>query len=271
MTSSTTNCADAHAPIPQFARTWLENWPDRISSLSFRQQGFCLDQRQSHALGRRNGIFTHCFEDVGDDCLITVVRALDDAIAGFHSGAFVRLGSRSAKDTPTAILTSCRAWCGREVIALVTGGSHRMSFDLRLCVRNGYRPWVFLREWRDFPWWAEFRCFLCERRLVGISQYHHRHALPAMVRSLPLDSLAQAVSPIARSLSEAFGDLDLVFDVFIAEPECRSATLIEINPWGPPTDACLFSWEHRDFDGSIRVRNVENPGYARVGECAGGG
>jgi len=269
MTSSTTSCAEPRAPTLHFARTWIENWPDAVSRLSFRQQGLCLDREQVHALGRRNGVFAHCFEDIGSDSLATLERALDKALAGFPQGAFVRLGSRSAKDTPAAVLTGCRANCGRDAISLLTGGSRRLFFDLRLCARSGYRPWIFLREWRDFPWWAEFRCFLFEGRLAGISQYHHRLALPAMCRSMPLGSLPRMLSPVAELLNDAFGEINLVFDVFITGTDSLSATLIEINPWGPPTDACLFSWENRDFDGSIRIRNIEPPGFSRVGEGRG--
>ncbi|ATB40255.1 hypothetical protein CYFUS_005703 [Cystobacter fuscus] len=46
----------------------------------------------------------------------------------------------------------------------------------------------------------------------------------------------------------------MVFDVGLDIESTRSVTLIELNPWGPPTEAGLFSWAANDFDGSVRTR-----------------
>lgn len=238
--------------MPDFAATWIENWPEAILRLSFRQRGLPLCGEQVHALGRKNGVFVHSFEEHHDDSLARLEAALDEALTGFPGGAFVRLGSRSAKDTPTAILTDCRAERGRDAIALLSDHSRRVAFDLRRCLKSGYQPWLFLREWRDFHWSSEFRCFLLAGRLAGISQYH---AVPSGENpGARPERISELIGAMAGVLRETLGPVNLVFDVCIDETREPAATLIDMNPWGPPTDACLFSWQRHDFDGSLRVR-----------------
>ncbi len=253
MTSSPTSCAEAARPTPDFAATWIENWPDAVSRLSFRQRGIPLSPPQFHALGRKNGLFVHGFDDCHDDSLASLEATLDEALADFPGGAFVRLGSRSAKDTPTAILTGCRAQSGRQVIALLTDRSRRVAFDLRRCLKSAYRPWIFIREWRDFHWSSEFRCFLLAGRLAGISQYHHALPFPGENREV-LARIPELVEGMAGVLRAAPALATGVFDVCVEGTDQAAATLMDINPWGPPTDACLFSWQRQDFDGSLRIQ-----------------
>lgn len=255
MTSSPTNCTEAERHTPGFAATWIENWPDAVKHLSFRQIGVPLSRPQFHALARKNGVFAHGFEEHHDDSLASLEASLDEALADFPGGAFVRLGSRSAKDTPTAILTGCRAERGRAIIALLTDGSRRVAYDLRLCLRNAYLPWIFLREWRDFHWSSEFRCFLLAGRLAGISQYHHALPFPGGNRAVQLARIPALVEEMVQVLQAARGLETAVFDVCMEETGKPAGTLIDINPWGPPTDACLFSWQRHDFDGSLRIQS----------------
>jgi hypothetical protein len=95
-----------------------------------------------------------------DASLIELRHSVDEVLADQPSGAFVRLGSRSPKDTPLGVATGCRASDGSEALRLLTAGSKRVAFDLSRSLRHSYRPWVFLRTWQQIDWFAEFRCFL---------------------------------------------------------------------------------------------------------------
>jgi hypothetical protein len=72
---------------------------------------------------------------------------------------------------------------------------------------------------------------------------------------------------LPRFLS-AWGKADVTFDVWIANAVAGgSAMLIEVNPWGAPTDPCLFSWQDRDFDGSFRIRteiDIQKHGFGKL-------
>lgn len=209
---------------------------------------------QVHAIGCRNSLFPNVFSERSEASLIPLECALDEAIADFPGGAFARLGSRSAKDTPTAILTGCRVETGKQVIALLTDRSRRVAFDLRLCVRHAYSPWIFLRDWRDFHWSTEFRCFLFEGELVGVSEYHHAVTAAFEYDKKQIAMLDEATRMLANRLRQVLGSSNVVFDIFMTWQDPPIATLIELNPWGTSTDPCLFSWDNRDFDGSIRFR-----------------
>jgi hypothetical protein len=251
--NSSTNSANSQS-IPAFTTTWIENWPLEVQGLSFRQHGLCLSSEQTHALGRRNGVFAHCFAEGFDSSLAELEAALERALLEFPGGAFARLGSRSAKDTPTGILSACRVESGAQVIKLLTDHSRRVAFDLRWSLQHNYRPWIFLREWQDFDWSSELRCFLLQGRLVGISQYHHAAELMTRYSEPQIVALKAAIQQTANSLTAAFGPISMVFDVYLTWNDGPTASLIELNPWGHPTDPCLFSWDEPNFDGSVRFR-----------------
>ena len=40
----------------------------------------------------------------------------------------------------------------------------------------GAAPWLYLREWVDIQPWTEFRCFMVDRKIAGISEW------PALLR-----------------------------------------------------------------------------------------
>lgn len=219
-----------------------------MQALSFRQQGICLSSAQVHALGRRNGLFVERFDAGTEASLDTLVEACDAALASFPGGAFVRLGACSPKDTPTAVLTGCQATSGTQVLQLLGDGSRRVFLHLRLCLRLGLPVWVFLREWAEIGPADELRCFVHDGVLAGVSQYQ-RHG-PAPQRAA-VEARRPEIAAMAATLMAAMDLRSFVFDICLGEGR-EALTLIELNPWGPPTDACLFAWDG-GFDGSLRL------------------
>jgi hypothetical protein len=242
-----------HPGLPGFAATWIENWPAGLAHLSFPQRGLRLEVEEIHALGRRNGVHAHCFAAGSDQCLHDLEVRLDKAVRTFTEGAFIRLGSRSPKDTMLGVLTGCRAGDGAEALRLLACGSARVAFDLRRSLQARYNPWIFVRQWIAIPPETEFRCFMQKRRLAGVSQYYRDCLFPAISSG----SVTEIINAALRWFFPIFVSQcpleDVVFDLSLtAEPE-PSSKLIELNPFGPPTDAALFSWVDADFDGTIRI------------------
>ena len=64
----------------------------------------------------------------------------EGAVRQFRDGAFVRLGSRSAKDCDFALSHGLRISTGRAALRMLTDGSERIAWDLRWALRNGYCP-----------------------------------------------------------------------------------------------------------------------------------
>lgn len=98
---------------------------------------------------------------------------------------------------------------------------------------------LVLRKWFKVNPSCEFRCFVREKRLVGICQrdLNHFAFLFPMVDSLR----ATILDYFDSTLKNTFPDGDFVFDVYLPEPYDK-VRLMDINPWAPRTDPILFSW-----------------------------
>jgi D123 len=98
---------------------------------------------------------------------------------------------------------------------------------------------LILRKYLELNPSLEFRCFVRDRTLIGITQrdLNHYDFLFPMVdqfRTLIQDFFAS-------NLRSTFPDPSFVFDVYIPPPHKR-VWLIDINPWAYRTDPLLFSW-----------------------------
>ncbi|NJO18449.1 MAG: hypothetical protein HC877_22755 [Thioploca sp.] len=80
--------------------TYLENWPDALRELSIPQIDIPLSLEEGRALGSYIWHFKQCFGNPAGtiDNIVTKIKA---ALLHFPEGAFVRLGSRSGKDSYT--------------------------------------------------------------------------------------------------------------------------------------------------------------------------
>ena len=238
---------------PEFADTWIENWPSGLAKLSYSQIGIPLNDSETHALGLLNGIHRHCFNANLANNLDSLEKKLNDAIQHFPEGAFIRLGSRSPKDTLQGVITGCKAFDGQQAIRLLTSGSSRIAYDLRISIKANYQPWIFVRQWKELSPDTEFRCFMQQRQLIGVSQYFHKTYFPRLNQEPIRKALNESLWEFFTLFSKHCPIDDVVFDIEINFDGNPKITLIEINPFHPLTEACLFSWDKYDFDGSVRV------------------
>jgi hypothetical protein len=107
-------------------------------------------------------------------------------------------------------------------------------------IRPGDIKYVLvLRKWFKVNPSCEFRCFVRERRVVGICQRDLNH----FEFLFPLrDKLQEAILQyFEKTLKDTFPDQDFVFDIYIPEPY-EKVRLMDVNPWAPRTDPLLFSW-----------------------------
>ncbi|EKD16429.1 uncharacterized protein L3040_008530 [Drepanopeziza brunnea f. sp. 'multigermtubi'] len=98
---------------------------------------------------------------------------------------------------------------------------------------------LVLRKWFRVNPSCEFRCFVKNRRVIGICQRDLNHfdflfPLKDRIRDTILDYFE-------NTLKESFPDKDFVFDIYLPKPYDR-VRLVDINPWAPRTDPLLFSW-----------------------------
>jgi hypothetical protein len=193
----------------------------------------------------------------------TLIRMLDLAFEGsFPDGAFVRLGSRSPKDSLYWGMDPEDSESGivrnaDQAIRRLISCSERVYDDLQMHLAMDTPPCIYLRKWIDIPEALEFRCFMKDRKLIGISQYYHHGVYPEVT-----DNLSKFKQIIEAFFAEKFLPaihLDsVVFDVFMTGNNVRDyqTHLLEINPFYELCDPCLFDWSKpEDFQGQLRYRS----------------
>lgn len=236
--------------------TYIENWNPALYLLSIPQVDIPLSRQDTIDLGTNLSLYGASF-GVPAQPILDIKGKISTALKSFPLGAFVRLGSRSGKDSLYAQHNSLKVIHSSAAIKILTAASERIAYDIRLALNAGYTPHIFVRQWVDIPEWAEFRCFMQSRKLVGISQYDCRN-----LRECP--EVIKNAEKIEKAIRKFFNDFeklvhlnDVVFDVFITKQgyeigEWIDVTLLELNPFFDRTDACLFDWHRNDFDSSFR-------------------
>lgn len=256
--------------------TFLENWPVELKAISIPQDGIALTINDAIAVGKSQvelwewwRKYDAVYEGMGEALARTeeISAALHEKIKRLIAtsgapGVFVRLGSRSPKDSfwwwhapereanggPWPIIT------GAEAMSALLETSERVNDDLLQAVAEDYSPWIWARAWQDIEPWQEFRCFVRDGQLIGISQYDYmeRRFFPQLARDKGLYASAVTLFVNKRVLP-VLHIPSAVVDVFVTVegmPSGRgrtvSAKLLEINPYFDLTDPCLFSWDELD-------------------------
>ncbi|KAH8909743.1 D123-domain-containing protein [Coniochaeta sp. PMI_546] len=142
----------------------------------------------------------------------------------------------------------------------------KLSFTPVLVLRSFFSPLPSL----------EFRCFVKDRTLVGITQRDLNHY--AFLLEIKEEISARVQELFNRKLRFTFPEASFAFDVYIPEADYNDddsddgrgsrlgrARLIDINPWAPHTDTLLFGW-----DELLDIR-VPKPVLGTVGERDGPG
>lgn len=265
---------EKYAPKPSMWElslpTYLENWPKALRDLSIPSMYLKLSRGQAETLGSYNAELGEAFSAPENHETIKdlMIDHLDHMIRHYDK-AFIRLGSRSPKDAmywgidargqvPNGQITS-----GKQAFELLTAGTERIYEDLQTQLAMKYAPHIFVRKGIAMPDWCEFRCFMKDRELVGISQYNYRATHPEVSKYA-----AQIRQAITRFFDLEFRDAchvdSVVFDVFLEREErdpvnpCTidpwisdsggvyyrlKTRLLEINPYANYlTDPCLFKW-----------------------------
>jgi len=100
---------------------------------------------------------------------------------------------------------------------------------------------LVLKRWYDLRPECEMRCFVRNRRLVGVSQRHMTQYFPQL-ESRQEDILDALLRFHARKIiPSTFPPEAFVYDVYVT-PQ-GTVKIVDINPWGGTTSPLLFSWE----------------------------
>jgi hypothetical protein len=239
--------------------THIENWAPELLARSIKTTVLRLSKGEAEALC---GLNLYSLE-MGDKppqgarkVLAGVRKRIDEALEAFPGGAFVRLGSRSPKDSWEGIRCGFRCIDGARALVLLRD-SERVYDDLCLARANGYLPVIVLREWLDIEPWREFRTFVKSRKLVGVSQYFYRDFFLEVCQNQA--GLEEAIKEESRRVIPLLPCDDMVVDYVVGAEAfggrvLPGATMLEINPFGVFTDPCMFDWEGAFGEFELRFR-----------------
>lgn len=161
----------------------------------------------------------------------------------FPDGCFIKLGSRSPKDSWLIRKNGMCCKDGQYAMSLLFD-SERIMDDLYIASANNYLPHVVLRKWVNIDPWREFRCFIRNKELVGISQYFYKTYYPQIIKNK--DNIEKVIKDKVQAIRNLL-PVDTVIVDFIYNDD-KTATIIEFNPYDIFTDPCLFDWKKDAFE-----------------------
>jgi hypothetical protein len=236
--------------------TYIENWPNGLLNHSISTAYFSINKEQMKALVSYNSIELESGNKPNSsdlEIISSINYNIECLIEQFPRGAFIRLGSRSPKDSWLGHKEGFCCYDGEKAIKLLID-SERIYDDLQLALSNNYDSYIVVREWIPIEPWQEFRCFYKNRRLMGISQYNylHQEVFPELIKNK--DSIQWAIeikSDIIKDLlpaNDVIVDYVYKFKVHDENIQMNEVVLLECNPFMTYTDPCLFNWSKDKFD-----------------------
>lgn len=238
--------------MAKFFDTFLNRWPAAVEGLSIPTRYQILANEDVRAFLTQH---TETRALIGSASRLRfskpLLRWLDDTVSAFPGGAYARLGGCSfvTEDRgPRKIRT------GEQVVKLMMHPGNRAASLAYRCFRANQPIALCIREWRDMPPWCEFRIFIKDRKIMGVSQYHWRRAFPQVEDKLR--TIVHLVSRASTTIAARSHLGTVVADVFLTLTDrYPSWALIELNPYWTSSDSCLFTWnDEGDFDASLRYR-----------------
>ncbi|XP_075455604.1 translation initiation factor eIF2 assembly protein [Ascaphus truei] len=173
---------------------------------------------------------------------------VQEAINSLGGSIFPKLNWSSPRDAYWIALNSSLKCKSLSDIFLLFKSSDFVTHDFTQpfihCTDDSPDPSVqyelVLRKWCELISGAEFRCFVKENKLIGISQrdytqyYDHVWKQKEDIRSSIQDFFREHIQ-------YNFLDEDYVFDIY--KDSQGKMWLIDFNPFGEVTDSLLFTWE----------------------------
>ncbi|KAG7753476.1 hypothetical protein KL911_002869 [Ogataea haglerorum] len=137
------------------------------------------------------------------------------------------------------------------------------AFDEADSVPDKIQYYLILREWKEINPSLEFRCFVRDRQLLGISQRDLNYY--PFLDDLH-DTIIERISAFFDDvLLPKFGSNSFAFDVYLPKPFTK-VYLVDINPFARKTDSLLFTWNElatmapHDDEVAVRLVTQHNSG-----------
>ena len=181
----------------------------------------------------------------------SAVRRISEAMRPFSGKRFVTTDFAAPTDSPR-FLSSKR---GSVVSAESAWFSLAGSVRIRALAAKGLVQCVCVRKFRVFDVPREFRLFIKDGDLLAMSQRHLvRHFRRLEGRKEEYWRVAQE---FFREIKESLPVASLAMDVYITSN--RKVLVLDLNPWGEPTDPLMFRDWNRHVDAPLGCLLVPAP------------
>lgn len=270
----------------------IDNWYEDLKDYTAKTYFIRLSEEQAMALSDLSYDFiqnNRKFEEIVSDIKIkTIYKKIKAIVNKFPNGFFVRLNSRSPKDSELimkqgidrlkkikkfepgnlndkliskleARFLGLRLKTAKDCLQVLLD-SRRIRNDLEELISFGDLPTIVIREFLDINPLTELRVFVKDRRIVAITQYNY------LIISEDLIQNKEKYLNIVYSLFDKIkGKIllnDYIFDIgFLNNNNNNKGNLkpvvIELNPYSIGTSACLFSWREDFQMGKTVPKEVE--------------
>ena len=186
-----------------------------------------------------------------------------ESIKSLGGAVFAKLNWSAPKDSAWISTTGTLQCTSFSEIALLLRSSDSLIHDLchaydSCCDKSLSRPpnfYLALRKW--YPSLRpemEFRCFVRDRLLVGISQREVTGFYPALLEK-KRGIEAVIMEFFLDKVSETFELENYTFDVYVTTDD--RVKLVDFNPWGAFTLPLLFTWEELEQNFAEEGHGVE--------------
>ncbi len=224
--------------------TFIDQWPPHWHALSPKSVSIALTPDQANAIGYQIAGHHNWFEPCSSAPLARIIEQLTSAIESIGSPCFVRLTTRSPKDSVRGNMQGFRVYNGHEALGLILSGSTRCANDLKMSLVYQVPIAIVIRPWIDCTPLNEFRCFMVKPKLVGIcpvlKQARVSHTRFELNATSVVRSIAKTMALVMPNATIENAAFDLVLQPLSTSTEVV-ALLLNANPLGQQTDYGLFN------------------------------
>ncbi|KAG8440019.1 hypothetical protein GDO86_005985 [Hymenochirus boettgeri] len=191
---------------------------------------------------------------------------VQEAINSLGGSVFPKLNWSSPRDAYWIAMNSSLKCKTLSDIFLLFKSSDFVTHDFTqpfiYCVDDSPDPKIkyelVLRKWCELIPGAEFRCFVKENRLIGVSQRDYTQYYDHI--SKQKGEICKAIQDFFQEhIMYNFPDEDFVFDIY--KDSQGKIWLIDFNPFGEVTDSLLFTWE------DLRKNNIPSEEHCEEQDC----
>ncbi|NP_001087878.1 cell division cycle protein 123 homolog [Xenopus laevis] len=196
---------------------------------------------------------------------------VQEAINSLGGSVFPKLNWSSPRDAYWIALNSSLKCTTLSDIFLLFKSSDFVTHDFTqpfiYCADDSPDPNIkyelVLRKWCELIPGAEFRCFVRENKLIGISQRDYTQYYDHI--SKQKEEIRKSIQYFFQEhIQYNFPDEDFVFDIY--KDSQGKIWLIDFNPFGEVTDSLLFTWEELrrnlcDVPGDVENEDQDCPTF----------